>query len=186
MAIRVFERVLDYRVGVSLELAGAATSTGKAWVITRIGPYGPGDAVGKHFNQFDTLKDAKPWWKMCVEDYRRRLVEVNRLKDFKKSWVPSIGENYEAAVFEHEGMMAVMTSQGPRSRRNRIWLVTLSLPKEEDHTVFFFPYHTVGEKEMDVGPKAHAVKVPISRMAEELNRIWVTLVDAYIANMPVG
>jgi hypothetical protein len=179
VAIQVFERVYDARVGVLLELAGQALPSKKRWAISYTGQYGFKNDPAKHKEVFPTLAEAMVRWKQLVDDYRQRALGVNRLKAFRKAGFPKYLENYEATIYEKGGLMAALSSQGPKTRRKRIWVINASAPNLglPAVTKMIVPYQAYKQEEL----APYAIRVPLSRLPEELNKAWDTFVSAYLA-----
>lgn len=180
---RVYERVFDYRAGVALELLGliqpvyvANTARTFNWCVRYIGNYGFEGDPKEHVDYFETLEDATERWKELVKDYRSRALSVDRLKAFKKDWVPKTVSNYEALLWEKDGLTAVLSSQGPKSRRKRIWVISASAIKLgiEPMVMIFVPF-----KEAAGVLPPEAIRVPISRMNAEVRQAWDKLVQTY-------
>lgn len=174
--MQLLERVYDYRAGVALEFFVESRSTAP-WVIAYTGYYGFEGDPAEHHEDFDNLPGAIERWKQLIGDYFQRAMQVNRLKAFKKDWVPPTVPEYEAVIWERDGLTAVLSSQGPRSRRKRTWALTMSAPDLdiEGTTLMMVPY----QEAKDPLPE-YVIKVPISRMPEEVNRAWGKIVKAYL------
>jgi hypothetical protein len=113
--------VVDQRVGVHMVFDGTKLAKRSQWRIAYIGQYGFEGDPQPHTEFFEKLPEAVDRWKQLIEDYHSRCLSVDRLKAFKKDWVPLHVENDEAMLFFRDVCSAVMTSQGEKSRRKRIW-----------------------------------------------------------------
>jgi len=182
MKIVEIAKIRDYRAGVSMDLYGVAKADQHYWEINYTGEYGFEGDPAAHFEQQFSLDTAMKRWGQLVKDYRDRVLGLNRLKAFKKDWVPPFSKNRrsqndEAMIWDRGGFLATMTSQGPKSRRLRIWNIQLSVEVGDlkDFVNKLLIPRSVAKPPLE----EYAEAVPISRMSERLNELWAQLAKHY-------
>ena len=180
--------IKDLRVGVGLDLLGVADQFGKYWEVQYVGHYGFDGDPDVHKEQFETLEEAVTKWKQLVRDYRARANQVNRLKAFKQDWVPPIGigghsPNDEAVILHKAFMVATMTSQGPKTRRKRVWAIVATATTKNDTwraQRMIVPASTVKPDEQ---LSKWCDKVPLAGIPKKLNFYWDAMLKAYLAGI---
>lgn len=184
--------ISDYRVGVALSLFGVATPAGKKWSVGYLGQYGFPEDPKPHTEHFKAVGEAMERWKELVQDYHARASVINRLKAFKKDWIPPWtgtrhSANDEAVIFQRDAVAAVMTSQGPKTRRKRIWSITVTWytdvapdVKKGTYVRLLIPVETI---KPGSALETHSEAVPITKMPDRINDLWNTTVALYRATL---
>jgi hypothetical protein len=175
--------VRDHRVGVSLDLYGVATAKSKSWQIRYAGQYGFAGDPRPHVEGFERLSDAMVRWEELMKDYHSRVLGVNRLKAFKKSWVkltPGQGMflEEEAVIWQKDVVVATMSSQGPKTRRKRTWVFVVAwMPKDiADLSIT----KLIVPASIARGPLPETSEaVPISEIPKRLNELWGATIKMY-------
>jgi hypothetical protein len=175
--------VVDHRVGVFMVLTGTMLKNRTQWRIGYLGEYGFEGDPQPHEEFFGTLAKAMDRWKELVEGYHSRCLSIDRLKAFKKDWIPSFdgrSENDEASLFFKDVGLAVLTSQGERSRRKRIWWFVSewsgSVEPFGNWSKALIPAELL-KPGKPLEPATEAV--PIRAMSKRLNAVWDVILKVY-------
>jgi len=186
MGRKMYATIKDYRTGTFLQLSGVATPNGKYWTVEYAGGYGYEEDPGPvHSDSFHTLEDAMPRYQELVMMYHTDALNVNRLKAFKKAWVPPFDNkrhsaNDEALIFHRNVMMAIMTSQGPTARTKRTWVVSNTLFTDITTLSAGTYSRMLIPKERATGPlEANARVIEPGRMNDAVRQLWDATLKLY-------